>query len=154
MDDHQDVAAQTGPALLVAIEELLVRYATGIDTRDWVLLRTCFADDIDAEYGEIPGRGVLQWRDGDAITAWMEQAHAAIDRTLHRITNVRVEASARADRARVRSYVDVLFTTASGALLRHGAGYYDDEVAREVDGWRIIRRRYTNVLTDDRRTVS
>jgi len=27
------------------VEKLLVRYATGIDQRDWDLIRTCFTDD-------------------------------------------------------------------------------------------------------------
>jgi len=29
-----------------------VRYATALDTRDWGLLSTCFAEDAVAEYGE------------------------------------------------------------------------------------------------------
>ena len=35
------------------IAEVLVRYATGIDRRDWTLFRTCFTDDCDADYGDI-----------------------------------------------------------------------------------------------------
>jgi hypothetical protein len=47
------------------IGEVLVRYATGIDTKDWSLFRTCFTDDVLADYGDI---GV--WN-GDAITEYM-----------------------------------------------------------------------------------
>lgn len=35
------------------ISELLVRYATGIDRRDWGLLRSCFTDDVAADYGDV-----------------------------------------------------------------------------------------------------
>ncbi len=35
------------------ISELLVRYATGIDRRDWPLFRTVFTDDCVLDYGEI-----------------------------------------------------------------------------------------------------
>jgi 3-phenylpropionate/cinnamic acid dioxygenase small subunit len=148
MAERIRVTAPPDLVLLAAVEEVLVRYATGIDTRDWSLLRSCFADDIDADYGEVPGRGVLRWQDADVLTAWMEQAHASFDHTLHRITNVRVEPSGRGDRVRARSCVDVLFTTSSGELLRHGAGVYDDELVCMEDGWRIVRRRYTHMLTE------
>ena len=35
------------------ISEVLVRYATGIDRRDWPLFRTVFTDDCELDYGEI-----------------------------------------------------------------------------------------------------
>ena len=40
-DDRQDIS------------EVLVRYATGIDRRDWPLFRTVFAADCQLDYGEI-----------------------------------------------------------------------------------------------------
>ena len=35
------------------VADVLVRYATGIDRRDWELFRTCFTEDCDADYGDI-----------------------------------------------------------------------------------------------------
>ena len=55
-EDHQDVA------------DLLVRYATGIDRRDWALFRTCFTGDCEVDYvGDVPDpvpttdRGARPW---------------------------------------------------------------------------------------------
>jgi hypothetical protein len=48
------------------VADLLVRYASAIDRRDWELLRSCFSDDCVADYGDI-GR----WSGGDEITEWM-----------------------------------------------------------------------------------
>ena len=49
------------------ITEVLIRYATGIDSKDWVLLRTCWTEDVDVDYGEV-GR----YSGADAITGLME----------------------------------------------------------------------------------
>ena len=49
-----------------AISDLLVRYATGIDRRDWPLFRTVFTDDGDVDYGEI---GTWRGVDADAAIA-------------------------------------------------------------------------------------
>jgi 3-phenylpropionate/cinnamic acid dioxygenase small subunit len=43
--------------------ELLVRYATGIDRRDWPLFRTVFTDDCELDY-----RYSGSWSGFDAVT--------------------------------------------------------------------------------------
>ena len=61
MNDQHDFRADKQD-----IAEVLVRYATGIDRRDWELFRTCFTHDVLAEYD-----GIDTWTDVDAITAFM-----------------------------------------------------------------------------------
>src|SRR5262249_13801915 len=112
-DVHQDVT------------EVLVRYATGIDRRDWALLRSCFTDDCEADYGEI-GR----WRGADAITDWMKQTHAACGQTLHRITNQAVTPSGNDDAVTARSYVHAIIMAADNRTGTHAFGHYDDELVR------------------------
>ena len=124
------------------IAEVLVRYASGIDRRDWPLFRSCFTDDLEADYGTIGTRS-----GGDAMTEWMTEMHEACGHTMHRISNVVVDLD-EADRARARSYVDALIMGADGSGGAHAAGYYDDELVRTADGWRIARRRYTMVRVE------
>ena len=126
-------------AVLADVTEVLVRYATGIDRRDWVLFRTCFTGDCDADYGEIGA-----WHSADEITEWMAAAHEAAGHTLHRITNVAVELE-RDGRARARCYVDALVMGPDGGSGARATGFYDDELVRTADGWRIARRRCTVV---------
>jgi 3-phenylpropionate/cinnamic acid dioxygenase small subunit len=121
------------------IAELLVRYATGIDRRDWTLFRTCFTDDCEADYGDI-GR----WRGVDAITAWMEATHAACGHTMHRITNQAV--SQHDNRVNARTYVDAIVMGPDNRTGVQALGFYDDEFARTDDGWKIARRTFTMVL--------
>ena len=121
------------------VSELLVRYATGIDRRDWALFRTCFTEDCEADYGDI---GV--WHGVDAITAYMEQAHAACGHTLHRITNQAIVPSG--DGVTARSYVDAIVMAADNKAGARAVGYYDDALVRTDEGWKIARRRFTMVL--------
>ena len=120
------------------ISDLLVRYATGIDRRDWVLFRTVFTDDCDLDYGEI---GV--WKGVDAVTDFMEQVHAMAGHTMHRMSNQVITVDG--DRAEARTYVDALIMAGDNKSGVNGIGFYDDEIVRTADGWRIARRRFTAV---------
>jgi 3-phenylpropionate/cinnamic acid dioxygenase small subunit len=122
------------------IGDVLVRYATGIDRRDWAAFRSCFADDCEADYGDIG-----QWHGADEITTWMRDTHEPCGHTLHSLTNVVVEADGSGG-ATARSYVDAIVL---GPDNEHGAratGYYDDELTLTSNGWKIARRRFTVVL--------
>lgn len=122
-----------------AIIALLLRYATGIDRRDWALFSTCFADDFDGDY---PGYG--RWLGADAITRFMAEAHAPLGPTLHRITNFVIAGEGKG--ATATSYVDVLLMSgAPGGMAHRGAGFYEDRLVRAADGWKVAVRRFTQV---------
>ena len=122
-----------------AIQSLLVRYATSIDSRDWQLFRSCFAQDCEADYGRF-GR----WRGPRELADYMESAHRHHGPTLHRITNIVIEHSN--DEVRARSYVDAVLTTPNqNGGAQRASGYYDDCLIRTAEGWRITRRKFTIV---------
>ena len=125
-EDRQDIA------------DVLTRYATGIDRRDWPLFRTVFTDDCELDYGEI---GV--WKGVDAVTDFMDKTHALAGHTLHRLTNQVITVDG--DAAEARTYVDALIMMADNKSGVNGIGYYDDELIRSHTGWRIVRRRFTAV---------
>jgi len=122
-----------------AITAVLLRYATGIDRRDWSLFRTCFTEGFTGTY---PGFGT--WHGADAITAFMRTAHAGLGPTLHRLTNFVIEGDG--DNASARSYVDaLLMPLADFGEMHRAAGLYDDLLVRGVTGWQIVRRAFTPV---------
>jgi SnoaL-like domain len=122
-----------------AVSEVLVRYATGIDRRDWELFRTCFTEDCDADYGDI---GV--WHGADVLTEWMRETHALCGRTLHRITN---EVMTPHDRGVGScSYVDAVIMSADNVTGTQAMGYYDDVLVHLSGGWKVARRNFTLVL--------
>jgi len=120
------------------ISELLVRYATSIDRRDWPLFRTVFTDDCELDYGEIGA-----WKGVDAVTEFMEKVHALAGHTMHRLSNIAITVDG--DQALARTYLDGLMMAPDNKSAANPIGFYDDEIVRTADGWRIARRRSTLV---------
>lgn len=137
------LSGSADPAVVAAVSEVLVRYATGIDRRDWDLFRSCFTDDCKADYGKMPDGEALLWSTADDMTAWMMASHRDMGHTLHRITNQRVEGSGESVTA--RSYVDALLMTPDGHTIMNVAGFYDDQLVLTADGWKISQRQFTAV---------
>jgi 3-phenylpropionate/cinnamic acid dioxygenase small subunit len=125
-EDRQDIA------------DVLLRYATGIDRRDWPLFRSVFADDCELDYGEVGS-----WYGVDAITEFMQQAHAMASHTMHRLTNQVITVDG--DKAEARTYVDALIMVGDNKSGVNAAGFYDDDLVRSDDGWRVARRRFVQV---------
>ncbi len=120
------------------VADVLVRYATGIDRRRWDLFRTCFTEDCEADYGDI---GV--WHGVEAITAWMEETHAACGTTRHHISNITV--APHGEDVTAHCDVDAVVMGPDNASGTRATGSYDDVLVRRSDGWRIARRRFTLV---------
>lgn len=120
------------------ITQVLVRYATGIDRRDWELFRTCFTPDCRAEYQDVGN-----WDGADAITEFMTVTHADVGHTLHRLSNIAI--SVQDDEATARTYVDAVLMAQDGASGVNALGFYDDRLVRTPDGWRISHRTFTPV---------
>lgn len=121
------------------VAEVLVRYATGIDRRDWTLFRSCFTDDCEADYGTI---GV--WRSADEITAWMRETHEPCGHTMHRISNEALTSNGTGIAA--RSYVDAIVMFGDNKSGTRATGFYDDELVATDDGWKIAKRHFTLVM--------
>ena len=82
LDDH----AQIG--------QVLIRYATGIDRKDWPLLRTCWTDDVVVDYDTLG-----QYTCADKLTEVMKQTHENMGPTYHRLSNFVIDVDG--DRAAV-----------------------------------------------------
>jgi 3-phenylpropionate/cinnamic acid dioxygenase small subunit len=120
------------------IADVVLRYATGIDRRDWTLFRSIFTDDCELDYGEVGS-----WKGADAVTEFMRQAHELAGHTMHRLTNQVITVDG--DSAQARTYVDALIMLADNNSGVNAAGFYDDEFVRTENGWQIARRRFTQV---------
>jgi 3-phenylpropionate/cinnamic acid dioxygenase small subunit len=119
------------------ISDVLIRYATGIDTKDWPLFRSCFTADVHADYGDI---GV--WHDVDGITDFMITSHRDMPSTRHMISNIAIAVDG--DTATATSYVHaVLVLSAEPPSWIDAVGGYTDALVRTDDGWRIRARTFS-----------
>src|SRR5262249_57663457 len=109
-----------------------------VERRDGDRFGSCFTDDVDADYG-----AVGSWKSLDAITDFMTTVHAGMPHTLHRLSNMVIAVDG--DRATARTYVDAFLVLADGANAVNAIGFYDDDLVRTAGGWRIARRRFTQV---------
>jgi SnoaL-like domain len=118
-----------------AIVDVLTRYATGIDFKDWALFRSCWTDEVDLDYGEVG-----HFTDPDAFTELFAQVHNPMGPTYHRLSNFVVATDGDAATARTYVHAVLMVTPGDNAGWVDVVGHYDDELVRGADGWRIRRR--------------
>lgn len=120
------------------ITDVLVRYATGIDTKNWTLFRSCFTDDARFDYGDIG-----QWSDTAGITEFMIAAHEGMSDTKHMLHNMVIDFHDD-DNAGAVTYVHTVQALAADPTQWiDGVGQYEDHLVRADDGWRISARTFT-----------
>ena len=117
------------------IVEVLIRYATGIDSKDWPLFRSCWTDEIDVDYQQL-GR----FTSADALTEVMTRLHEDMGPTYHRLSNFVIAVDG--DRATARSYVHAVLMLQPDDSTNwvDALGHYDDIFVRTQGGWRIRER--------------
>jgi ketosteroid isomerase-like protein len=114
----------------VAIRELLLRYARGVDARDLALVGSCFAPD--AGYRGALATGTI----GDALTA-LSTTMQRYSATRHAITAHTLAVDGDAARSSADCTAQHWLPDGSCRTVRVR---YHDELARGPDGWRITRR--------------
>jgi 3-phenylpropionate/cinnamic acid dioxygenase small subunit len=131
------MSAEIRPAAYVsdrlAISDLLIRYATALDGRDWELLASCFTDDATLDYDTSGTYG------RDAFVEHLRVALARMKATQHFVTNHVI--STDGDRAQSTSYVIAQHVRGSDATFTLG-GTFSDDLVRAGSEWRIASRRF------------
>jgi hypothetical protein len=115
------------------IIDLINRYATAIDIRDWDLFQTAFTDDAKIDYG------FGKWDGAAAFTTFMRETHAPAGRTLHRMNNVVITDT---DPFTVRTYGEAVILEEDNLKGTAANGWYDDVLARTERGLQISQRNF------------
>ena len=129
----------------IEINDLLIRYTVAIDKKDYTILDTCFVPDAHLDYpcaGGIAG-------DYPKVRAWLEKALAPFPMTVHYVTNSVVDLDGDQAPARTAVLNPMGFQNPDGAMHQFTVGaYYNDELTRTPDGWRIRQRIEERVFMD------
>lgn len=125
----------------LAISDVIIRYATALDTRDWGLLRSILTDRVRIDYTSFDPALDLEM-DADE---WVHRVRglAGFDATQHLSTNHRHHIDG--DSATCISYMH------AGHFLRHEGvdhacflyGYYTSALVRTPAGWRVREVKLT-----------
>jgi 3-phenylpropionate/cinnamic acid dioxygenase small subunit len=121
----------------IEIDDLLTRYATALDAKDWDLWSSCFTADAHVDYTAAGGpQGPVA-----EVRRWLEEVMARFPMTQHLAVNRAVQLDG--DRATARSCLlnpMGLPDAEKRLLLFFDGGYYRDRLVRTDDGWRIAER--------------
>lgn len=120
----------------IEIDDLLTRYATALDGKDWDLWASCFTPDAFIDYtaaGGVKG-GVSE------VKQWLAEVMANFEMTQHLVTNRAVLLDG--DRATSRSSLinPMGMRDEGGMVVFIDGGYYHDRLVRTAEGWRISER--------------
>ena len=126
------------------IEAVQLRYATGVDSRDWKLFRTCFADEIEGDYSSVFGTPPARLG-ADEFVAMIAPVMSALTATQHMMTNFAITFD-DVDHATVVAYVRAIHhnAAADGGTEQTVYGYYTNAFVRTDDGWRISKVKLTS----------
>jgi 3-phenylpropionate/cinnamic acid dioxygenase small subunit len=114
------------------ITEVLFRYGSSLDERDWDRLQTCFVDDVVSVLaGAAPIEGYA------ALEEAVRTALSVYDATHHLIGNAEVELDG--DRARLRANLLANHVLEAGNFVV--GGVYREEMIRTDHGWRITHHQ-------------
>ncbi len=114
-------------------------YAYGIDTRDWVLYRSIFTDEIRMDLSSYSGAPAATMS-ADTWVSNCRRLFDNLDATQHVMTNPIVDLNGpNGNEARLRMYMKAehfLHTHTGNSDFALG-GYYDDRLVQTPNGWRI-----------------
>ncbi len=118
-----------------AIIGIINLYGFAVDTQYWDLFDRIFTADVEADFS-----ATAHWPDRASFKRDFALFHAPFDSTQHAMLNhlVRVDG----DKAHAFTYGNwrLIRKAVDGDPRWDGTGWYDDELVRTAEGWRISRR--------------
>jgi ketosteroid isomerase-like protein len=133
---HQEGAAVTDQQSVrdeLDIQRVIYEYAWACDNGDWKLLKSIFTDDASLDYSTTEGPAGSR----DEVVAWLEESLSQLTFIYHVVSNFQIDLDG--DRAGVRAmfHCTARFPGVDENLVT--GGYYDEELVRTPDGWKIRR---------------
>ena len=118
----------------IAIRDVMIRYARGLDRRDFDLVASCFTDDAYAQYSDNKNTGL------ENIVSRLRRSVSRFQSSTHFMGDQSIEIIG--DTAEVETYaIDYLLYTVDGTLYQSMGGLrYQDTMVRGDGLWKISHR--------------
>ena len=125
----------------IAVEDLLTRYATAVDRRDWEQYRSIFTADAEIDYTSAGGiAGTV-----DEIVEFLSTSLEMFEMTQHLVSNIDLEVNG--DSATVTAMFNNPMRLTGGDTWFTG-GWYHHDLVRTPDGWRSRNLREESAWFD------
>jgi hypothetical protein len=135
----------------LAVSDVVIRYATGVDTRDWDLYASCFTDPCEFDFSSWSGTPASTMSRATWVSA-VRSSLSGFDATQHISTNHVISFDEGRGSARCVSYMQAQHFVADQPVTTCTlGGYYTNALVRRSDEWRITRCQLTVTwMTGDR----
>lgn len=117
------------------ITDVINRFAIALDTRDWPLHRTCFADVVTFDYPVSGGHRVLT---ADDLAKTSPPFFLYFNATQHIAANHHIEIDGDAALCVSTLHAQHYRADADGGPLQKQIGYYRNRLQRDGDDWKIF----------------
>jgi len=125
----------------IAAEDLLTRYATAVDRRDWEQYRSIFTADAEIDYTSAGGiAGTV-----DEVVEFLSTSLELFEMTQHLVSNIDLEVNGES--ATVTAMFNNPMRLPGGDTWFTG-GWYHHDLVRTPDGWRSRRLREESAWFD------
>jgi hypothetical protein len=118
------------------IQETILKYATGIDTRNWALYRSIFADELFMDFSSYSGQPGSAMT-GDEWAATVQQMLPGFDATQHVFTNFVVDVNGDEATATVYMKAEHFIANKLGDNSHTLGGFYVHKMQRHGADWKI-----------------
>jgi hypothetical protein len=132
------------------IAEVIYRYSTGVDSKDWDLFRTCFTDPVKADFTSTFAPAPRTF----PLDTWIRVVQKTVGPfklTQHYNSNVTIKVNG--DEASAVAYVKARHLRAdnadgNGKNFWDVGGYYTDRMVRTPQGWKIASIKFTQIWSE------
>jgi hypothetical protein len=116
---------------LLSIQRLLFDYAWGCDSGDWDLLRSVFTDSARLDYSSTGGPAAGR----DEVVGWLKDSLSQLTFIQHVVSNFRIDVTGDVAKGRAMFLTSFRLPGSDGVI--QTGGYYDLEMVRASDGWKL-----------------
>ncbi len=124
------------------IQDTILKYATGIDTRDWDLYRSIFADEVEMDFSSYSGQPASVVT-GDQWVQGVQAMLPGFDATQHVLTNFVIDVDGDKAVATVYMKAEHFIANTDGDNSHTLGGYYTHKLQRTESGWKIHATKLT-----------